>query len=465
MGKNGLRKNFAKNVTYALIAQCFSLVVSVLMSLIVPKMLGVEQFAYWQLFVFYVGYVGLFHFGLSDGVYLKYGGIHIENLDKNSIGSQMKLMIALHILTSVAIIIATFSINDPNRRLVWIFTSFQLVLCNIYWYLGYVFQAANETRVYSITTIIIKISFILFLLMLFVINPKRFLPFLIIYLISQMLGTGYILWKGRKFLFSCHQPLKTTIFQAFDNCRIGISLTFSNIASSLILGIGRIFVDAGKGLEAFGMVSLALSLTNFFLQFISQISMVMFPALRQVNKESQIEWYIKLRSLLSYLLCAIMIFYVPVESILKLWLPQYEQSFKYLAILLPICIFDGKMQLLYNTYLKVLHKERILLAINLVVLGFSSFLCAISVFVLKSVVAVVIFQVAVIAIRSIIANMYLAHHLDVPFEKNILWECFLTCTFIIGNQFLPGLYSWIVYSAVLLIYLLISKSTIKGMLN
>jgi hypothetical protein len=96
--ENKLGKRFAKNLTFAFTAQGISFLLSVLMSLLVPKMLGVEQFAYWQLFIFYSTYVGLFHFGLSDGIYLRYGGMELENLDKRRIGSQFKLMIAWQII-------------------------------------------------------------------------------------------------------------------------------------------------------------------------------------------------------------------------------------------------------------------------------------------------------------------------------------------------------------------------------
>lgn len=65
---------FIKNILYAFLAQGIALFLSVLMSLIVPKILGVEQYSYWQLFIFYTGYVGFFHFGLNDGVYLRLGG-------------------------------------------------------------------------------------------------------------------------------------------------------------------------------------------------------------------------------------------------------------------------------------------------------------------------------------------------------------------------------------------------------
>ena len=68
------------------------------MSLLVPKMLGVEEFSYWQLFLFYLSYVGLFHFGITDGMYLKNGGLTYDEINKKEIGSQFWFLFILDFL-------------------------------------------------------------------------------------------------------------------------------------------------------------------------------------------------------------------------------------------------------------------------------------------------------------------------------------------------------------------------------
>ncbi|WP_249630235.1 hypothetical protein [Streptococcus uberis] len=69
-----MNKSFKKNLLAAFSAQGVSLLISILMSLFVPKILGITEFSYWQLFIFYIGYAGFFHFGYNDGLYLKLGG-------------------------------------------------------------------------------------------------------------------------------------------------------------------------------------------------------------------------------------------------------------------------------------------------------------------------------------------------------------------------------------------------------
>ncbi len=70
--------NLIKNSFYAVFVQGVTLGVGILKSFILPILLGVIGFGYWQIYLLYVGFVGLFALGFNDVVYLKYGryGLH-----------------------------------------------------------------------------------------------------------------------------------------------------------------------------------------------------------------------------------------------------------------------------------------------------------------------------------------------------------------------------------------------------
>ena len=75
-------KTFAKNVILSIVAQIISLSISFVTTLIVPRYIDEYQYAYWQTFVLYAGYVGILHFGLLDGLVLRYSKYDYEELDK-----------------------------------------------------------------------------------------------------------------------------------------------------------------------------------------------------------------------------------------------------------------------------------------------------------------------------------------------------------------------------------------------
>lgn len=459
-------KKFAKNVAVAFIAQGISLIASVLTSLFIPKLLGVEQFSYWQLFIFYSGYVGFFHFGLSDGIYLRYGGKELEELDKPMIGSQYRLMTSWQIVLCIIMLpVLILTTSSPERRIVWACIAVYMLLANIACFWGFVYQAANRTRVYSVQTIISKVAFIFCIALLLFLHYDQFELYIILFIASHLVAALYCIIKSKDFIFAKGTPLKEAVSEAWINIRVGINLTISNIASSLILGIGRIFVDMTQEITEFGLLSFAISLTNFFLQFISQVSMVMFPALRQIEPNKARQLFISLRRNSSYLLCFIMVLFVPMRKILGMWLPQYEVSLNYLTWLLPICIFDGKMQLLYSTYLKVLRKEKSLLAINIISLAVSALLCALSTFVLESLNALVVTMVFCIALRSILSNIVISRNYELSVDSITAWECILSVVFIVSNMYLGLWKAGAIYLAAYCIFMVFNRRYIADILR
>lgn len=55
----------------------------------------------------------------------------------------------------------------------------------------------------------------------------------------------------------------------------------STITGMLILGFGRFLVDLKWGIKEFAMISFAFMFVNFFLMFVNQVSIVLFPELKR----------------------------------------------------------------------------------------------------------------------------------------------------------------------------------------
>lgn len=461
MRMNEKVKKFINDVAFAFIAQGISLILSVLMSLVVPKVLGVEEFGYWQLFLFYSSYVGFFHFGLNDGIYLKYGGIDYDKLNFSLLCSQFWILFIVQALFACFITLLGFLyVNDYNRQFIFVSTAIFLILSNMSYLLGYIFQATNRIKVFSISVIIDKLFFIISVLMLVILKAESFKVFIILYLIAKSISLIYCIFEGKKLVFLKLYDIKITISEMIFNISRGINLMFSNIASMLILGSSRLIIDKIWGIQSFGKISFSLSLTNFFLLFIGQVGMVLFPTLRRISGEQQKKFYDVSRSILGIVLAGVLLLYVPVNYVLDLWLPKYSESLRYLILLLPLCTFDGKMQMLCNTYLKVLKKEKSLFKINLISMGISFVLCLIGSYIFRNIYIIVIFMVISVAIRTIIAEVYLAKLMNALVIKSILLEILLVCIFVVSTWFLNGLLSFIIYLAAYSLFLFIKRKEI-----
>ena len=433
--------NYKKLVTNALVAfsaQGISLVVSFVMSLLVPKVLGVTSYGYWQLFIFYAGYSGFFHFGLNDGVYLVEGGKTRNEINKVVINSQFRAAVWLQLIVGIAFCLFSVMITPEEERAFVIYAfSLYTVISNLQLYLGYVFQAMNETKLFSFSTMLDKLIFLVPLVIFVVLRVSDFRPYIILYCFSRLCALVYCCWHSRDFFKSGALSLQKSVTLTASSIKIGFGLMLANVANILILGIARALVDCAWGIEAFGSVSFSLSMVNFFTSFVSQASMVLFPALRQGSEDERRSFYQGIRDAMEVFFPAIYLFYFPMVTLLSIWLPQYAASMGYFTLLLPVCVFNTKMDICCTTYFKVLRKEKLLLAVNLVTVLGSAIFSLIGVYCFGSIEAVLIGAVACIVLRSFCSERYLNKCLHTPPKHNPLQEVVLTFAFVTFTLWTP----------------------------
>ena len=138
-------KELVKNGAAAFASQGVSFLLSILVSLLVPKVLGVEEYGYWQLFIFYSSYTGFFTFGLADGVYLVEGGASRNTIDKRKVNSSLWLALAYEIpIATVVVLLCALMDFGQEREFVISATAAYFVISSSWSSLGFVFQAMNE---------------------------------------------------------------------------------------------------------------------------------------------------------------------------------------------------------------------------------------------------------------------------------------------------------------------------------
>lgn len=384
----------------AFFAQALSIASSVATTLVLPKALGIESFGYWQLFLFYVSYIGFFHLGLNDGIYLLFGGRERAGIEKTDINSQLLFGCLYQVFISVAIfMLGVLGPFEEERSFVIFATSALLTVNNAGAFLGYLFQAMNETKLFS-KSVVVESAFLFFgLAALLAQGVADFRYYIVLFCLSKTVRLAYSLFYARDFLVSGVGSARDTARKSILSIRVGIKLMFANIAGQLILGVVRFFVDLEWGIEVFSIVSFSLSITTFFLMFLSQVSMVLFPHLRQVAKESMGGYYELLRNSLSLFLPGLYCLYPLISVALNAWLPEYCESIQLFIILFPLCVFEGKMDIVCTTFFKVLRLEGKLLAITCITLLASLAMTILGTYVFHSVALILMGVTLVLGIR------------------------------------------------------------------
>ena len=448
------------NFSYVFLSQGFSLILSISMSFIIPKIVGIEEFGYWQFFLFLSSYVGFFHLGLLDGIYLRYGGKSFSDVNNILLHSQFRILFVLQLIVGLFVtLFALFYSIDPQKKSILIFASVYLILSNLSTFFGTVFQAFNKMKLFSISAVIDKVVFLIFLFFLFSFKVKNSEYYIFFYVVARLFGLVYSIYHGKVILFARALDFKKSLIEFKENISAGSLLMLSNIAGMLILGVGRYLIEKTWGIVIFGKISLSLSLTAFFLLFISQVSIVLFPLLIQRGIEQQKKVYVIGLDFLNIILNGVFLFFPIVALFIKIWLPTYMESIYYFVLLLPLCLFDGKMQILFSTYMKILRKEKLLLLFNAISLLIVSLLSLAGV--LMNNLHFVIFSMTMaVAIRSIIVELYLSKFYHLSMVKKTVYNLFLSILFCYVMIVLDPLVGFFIFLFFYTLYLVLMKKEI-----
>lgn len=455
-------KKILKNISYSFTANIISMLISVISVTFLPKFMSVEDYGAWQLYLFYIAYLGFFHFGWLDGICLRYGGCYFEKLDKVKFTSQFLLLFFVELIICViAIIFINLFITDYYTKQVLTFVSYVLVAVILFTFVTFILQITNKIKEYAYLTLFGRILFFISLMIYFNINNREYVELIYLDIISKVLALFYSIYLIRGILVFKIDNLNNIFKETWENISAGSKLLFANIAGMLILGIIRFGISQQWDVATFGKLSLTLNCSNFFMVFINALSIVFFPILKRINEEKIKNLYIKIRSGLTSILLGCLLIYYPLNSILSWWLPKYQDSLIYMAILLPICLFESKVSLLTNTYLKALRKEKTMMKINLGVVIISFVLTYISTVLLHDLNIAVISILVLFAIKSICSEIVVEKVLKIQIKRDILQEIILVILFVsINFSALDVLVKFIIYTTSFILYLYINRKRI-----
>lgn len=462
----GTSKGFIKKVAYAVGANILSLFVSILTTLIVPKFLGndVAQYGYLQVYLFYTGYIGFFHFGWCDGIYLRDGGKNYLDLKKPIYTSQFWLLTFVEILFGTLIgLVGFFFVSDQEYVFITIAIAINIFIFLPRTMLSYYLQTTNRIKEYASITTIGRTIYGISILLIVIFFSKSYHHFVWGDIIGKIIALIVSVWWCRDIVFAQPASFGATIKEALANVTVGIKLMFANIASMMITGIVRWGIQTQWDVATYGKISFAFSVSTLLLTFISAVALVLYPSLRRSNETTLKGMYPKIRNTLMIPLLGCLVLYYPMEMILSIWLPQYKQSMSYMAILFPMCIYAAKMTMLIQTYMNVFRLEKKMLHVNLIGVVVAVFTTIVSVFWLKnltlSMISIVINQM----FRCVYAELVLTKEICMECMSDIIYEILLTVLFIISSWYIGEWIGVIIYLIGYSIYIFKKRDSLRDM--
>ena len=118
-----------KDLWYIFCANFLNFLMGIVTGFLVPKFLGIDDYAYVKIFTFYITYVGISHLGLIDGIYIKYGSFEYDELPREKIRGYAKVLLVMQIIEAIALsVLMSVLVGNQNRIIIFIFTFFNMII-------------------------------------------------------------------------------------------------------------------------------------------------------------------------------------------------------------------------------------------------------------------------------------------------------------------------------------------------
>lgn len=314
-----MNSRIKKGITYVFIANMLTLIINILTNFLLPKYMSIDTYAAVKTFQLYMNYIGVFHLGFIDGIYLRYGGKSFQDISIHSLGDSISTARIFQFAIMAGMVSTALLLNNP----ILVFFSLAIFPINIVSYYRMLFQAVGEFGLYrKITNYTTICTFGINIFLLLVIKSDDYYQYLSGYIIV------YILVWCLLEIYACRR-LKICISFIFDktefarNIQTGFFLMCGNFATFLLSSMDRLFVKANLDNYAFAQYSFAVSLENMLNLAITPITIPLYNYFCIEKKESRIRFAHDCICLFSsFLISSAFV----AKFVVELYLPQYVSS-------------------------------------------------------------------------------------------------------------------------------------------
>lgn len=455
-------EDLLRKISLNFFANLIGLITSAIIIFVVPKLIDVEQFGYYQLYLFYIGYIGLFNFGLPEGIMLRYAGINYNELNKKSIKVQFYIFSCFCIMIASMLTAFANYMYYEDKRAIIVFVAISIISYLPRMFLQIVLQATNRIENASFCMIMEKLLFFIFVLFFCVLQLKSYKWIVCFDLTSKFVVLLYIFYLLRDLLMAdINNTFNLFISEMLENIKFGSSLMLANFIGPLVVGVLRQFIEYKWDISVFAKVSLALSISGILMVFIRSISVVLLPILKSADSNILKDLYLDIRLFLEVILFSVLLFYYPVKSLLRIMLPEYSSSMELLVILFPVCLFECKMAMLLETYMKAYRLEKYLLCVNVLCVALCIFFSFLTIMIFEDIHLGMCCLLLLVGTRSTLSEVILSNKLSIDTKRYIFEDFLFVALFLFLNILFKNYLFMVCYSVALLIFFMYREKELQ----
>lgn len=338
-----------------LVANILNFVFNLLTNFLLPKYLTIDAYAQIKSFLLYVSYVGILHLGYSDGMYLRYGGRNLREINRREIATDISTMR----LTQLIIAIIAFALSIITKDSAIIACTLTIVPINMANYFRFLLQATGEFKNYAkimnLTTIVTAIGVLLLLAFRCFAQDIWYLALYVIVDVFVWLLLER-LFRGTYNIDRLENQKCFDLSLLMENIKMGFFLMLGTFSSIILTGMDRWFIKALMDNTAFAMYSFAVSLEGLMNVVVSPISTTLYNYFCHEQSKESLE---SLRGKVNLFAATVISCAFPAKFILEIFLPNYLAAVQVMFLLFGAQMFYIIVRCIYVNLYKARKQQKI----------------------------------------------------------------------------------------------------------
>jgi O-antigen/teichoic acid export membrane protein len=448
-------KIMIKNIFRVFISNLVVLITGFINGFVFPKLLSIEDYALYQIFLLYVLYIGIFHFGFPNGLFVKYGGNSL-NIDKQQYKSEILFILLFQLILTIAGIMIAMYLNDN----ILLYAVLCIIPVNIICTYKTLYQAWNQFEKFAFINSFNPIAICLLILIVFLIAGNSdarlaIFPYIIVNFFC-CLGMLYFFAKDTKGV----KANKVLSSENIVTLQTGFLLMLGGAGGIILGSLDRFFIKGLFTSYEFAMYSFALSMQSMMNVFITAVSQPLYPKMASEQVTSNTYSFLKEILLIfgslsgcTYFVCSI---------IVKEFISQYVDSLKIMSIFFAIFPAMAVINCLYVNLYKITGQIKDYLITMMMMIAIACTLDIVAVSIYKNFLSIAFAT----TVCYYIWLWYSAKHFKkLTFTKrDVFYLAGFFVLFLLTTRFLADISGFIIYSVCIIIWAtMIYNSTLKEM--
>lgn len=366
------KKNMNISVLFSVFSSFFALLTASVVGFFLPRFTSVETYALYRTFGICYGFLGFFHLGFVDGVYLKYGGVDYEDLPARRFRMYFRFIICFISIMQFALCLGCFCFLGKNAlKSPFFLSSICLIPCVINAYFGYIEQSTKRFLIDGFAQMMQNIITIVGFSILIFLKNDNYIYFVMIMFVAYLIMLLYHIINNKEIIVGEADRIIPNFNDIKDTTGRGFFIMLSQFISIFIFSFDSLIVRTFLITKEFAMYTFAVSVVTFMFQLTAVISKLIFPFLKRMKKDDYPDFYLKMKIYVIFFASAIAGFSFIFGMFVPLIIPEYTSSISILKILGASVIFKSAQELVCGNYFKVLDYERLYARINVLAFIFS----------------------------------------------------------------------------------------------